>query len=214
MLLDVRQVGYLPAELTQLLDLPPGLVYADRQEALASRWGFVCRCSLCSAHPSDIRRSDRRREQIESLRSELHQGLSTPTNTLEGLGEAIATAKEVLALIEEEGSELDDLEEHQGRDTHLHAHAQSASTAGMATLQTEMFEIIGRTELARGGNRAEARQWALKQVRALGQMGFVLEGSHGHPSPGQSDALEDEAEAADAQDAEMLVSGWEMAMME
>ena len=56
---------------TKSTDLDPGKQYEERKNALQSRWGFKCQCSLCSATESERAASDRRRKRVEQIRAEV-----------------------------------------------------------------------------------------------------------------------------------------------
>ncbi|KAL5323991.1 hypothetical protein ACEPPN_008534 [Leptodophora sp. 'Broadleaf-Isolate-01'] len=69
---------------------------AQRQEALTQTWGFECKCSLCTAEPSEVRKSDNRIRRIQELQGFLADwspdSIGTPN-----------MARELLKLYEEEG---------------------------------------------------------------------------------------------------------------
>ncbi|KAK0749980.1 hypothetical protein B0T18DRAFT_461872 [Schizothecium vesticola] len=101
---------HMTMEVVALRDIQPGeeIVYSytflgyTRQERLAmlSHWGFTCSCAMCTAGPSEIALSDRRRDRL----FELHATLSAAAEAPESLPrERIdALVAETRKLIEEE----------------------------------------------------------------------------------------------------------------
>ncbi|CZT53198.1 uncharacterized protein RSE6_14666 [Rhynchosporium secalis] len=69
---------------------------AERQEALAQTWGFECKCAICSAETSEVRRSDNRIRRIQELQGFLMDWSSESIGTP-------SMARELLALYDEEG---------------------------------------------------------------------------------------------------------------
>lgn len=56
--------------LTIFADTPPGYTYEERKRMIKS-WGFTCRCSMCTAPPSERALSDQRRERIFEIHDTL-----------------------------------------------------------------------------------------------------------------------------------------------
>ncbi|KAI2601831.1 SET domain-containing protein [Hypoxylon sp. NC1633] len=61
-------------EITQSY-VPLGLSYEDRREDLQN-WNFVCTCPLCAASGAQRARSNERRERLQQIYFELHEGVS------------------------------------------------------------------------------------------------------------------------------------------
>lgn len=92
----------LPSHLPLTLTNPDtflGYTHQERQ-AMLSHWGFTCSCAMCTAGPSEIAQSDRRRDRL----FELHATLSAAAEAPESLPrERIdALVDEARKLIDEE----------------------------------------------------------------------------------------------------------------
>jgi hypothetical protein len=73
------------------------MLSTERPAILRSRWGFTCRCDLCSSSKEELAASDARRKRVNEL------GVKV-IKTLEGgdIKEAIGYHREVIRAIEEE----------------------------------------------------------------------------------------------------------------
>ncbi|KAI1171980.1 hypothetical protein F4777DRAFT_24389 [Nemania sp. FL0916] len=69
----------------------------EKRQRDLRRWGFECKCSLCSASKTEIAASDYRREKIASLQEDVMKAISE----LDG-STAIRSSYEILALVKAE----------------------------------------------------------------------------------------------------------------
>jgi hypothetical protein len=79
-----------------VLDIPMGQVFNDRQAAL-KRWGFRCRCDMCTALDEQIVETDARRVRISKLREEVLDALTEKRVRL-----AIRYTNELIDLLKQE----------------------------------------------------------------------------------------------------------------
>ncbi|KAI1500179.1 hypothetical protein F5X99DRAFT_410330 [Biscogniauxia marginata] len=76
--------------------IPVNYTRAERQAALR-RWGFDCKCSLCTASKAEIAASDYRRQKIETLRQQVMDAIDARDGT-----KAVKMTHEVLELLRAE----------------------------------------------------------------------------------------------------------------
>lgn len=75
---------------------------AERQQLYRGGWNFTCTCSLCTASPYEIRKSDQRRARFMQLR----RGLESLTASTYNAQQIVAWEKEVIDISEKEGLEI------------------------------------------------------------------------------------------------------------
>jgi len=74
-----------------------GLNSQERKDAMLSRWGFLCTCSLCTASAEATKKSDERRELIKELRDAALDHVMKRE-----FRKAIAKQADMIAVMEEE----------------------------------------------------------------------------------------------------------------
>lgn len=85
-------VSYLRQELW-------GLTQNERQKKIRQKYGFYCRCELCSASSVQVEQSDQRRRQISSMQDAVGDGILIMANP----NRALLYCREALRLFAEEG---------------------------------------------------------------------------------------------------------------
>ncbi|KAI3319475.1 SET domain-containing protein [Xylariaceae sp. AK1471] len=69
----------------------------DKRQNTLRRWGFKCKCSLCTASKTEIAASDYRREKIAALQEDILKAIAEWDGSV-----AVRLAHEILALVEAE----------------------------------------------------------------------------------------------------------------
>ncbi|GAP86997.1 putative mannose-6-phosphate isomerase-like protein [Rosellinia necatrix] len=96
---DVKVVAFRDIEIGEEITIsyiPLNHPREKRQRDLR-RWGFECKCSLCTASKTEIAASDYRREKIASLQENVMKAIGELDGTT-----AVRAAYEILALVEAE----------------------------------------------------------------------------------------------------------------
>ncbi|KAI1418777.1 hypothetical protein F5Y12DRAFT_789601 [Xylaria sp. FL1777] len=96
---DVKVVAFRDIEMGEEITIsyiPMNYVKEKRQRDLR-RWGFECKCSLCTASKTEIAASDYRREKIASLQEDIIRAIGALDGTT-----AVRAVYEILALVEAE----------------------------------------------------------------------------------------------------------------
>ncbi|KAK4204593.1 hypothetical protein QBC40DRAFT_336781 [Triangularia verruculosa] len=101
-----------PGEEISITYTTAGLPSKERKQALENVWGFKCQCSLCTASPEVIKKSDDNRAKIKAYQA------SIPKLAEEGnFDGALKQAEHMFELVEEEGlaDQMSDMYEYPAR---------------------------------------------------------------------------------------------------